>query len=340
MKPSFMMLCSMVAGSKRRALAALAVSLLALGWTAPASAQGAAAFPSRAVRLMVPFAAGGSPDVIARELGNALGALWGQTVVIENRGGAGGIIGADAVAKAAPDGYTILLGSDSTMVNASFFQEKMPYDALRDFVPIGMIAGFPLVLVSNPASAYKTLAQLVAAAKAAPGTISYATVGAGSSHHLSMEILSQFAGLKLIHVPYKGGAPALQDLLAGHLPVMFSGLATAMPFIRANKLNVLAISSAERFFLMPDVPTVAEQGYPGFEVTNWIGILAPAGTPPAIVAKIEADLAKVTRSESYRTRLAKDGVEALTRTSEVFGKRIRSDMEKNGAVLRAAGVIK
>ena len=317
------------------------VALLALTLSLAASAAWAqGAWPNKPVRLVVPFAAGGTPDIIAREFGQGLSGFLGQPVVVDNRGGAGGIIGADAVAKSPPDGYSLVLGSDSTLVNAAFFAEKMPYDALRDFAPIAMIASFPLVLVANPDTGIKTLAQYVAMARAKPGTISYGTVGAGSSHHISMTMLSQMAGLELIHVPYKGGAPALADVLAGHIPAMFSGVGTAMSHIKAGKLNVIAMSGAERFFQLPDVPTVAELGYPGFDVTNWIGILAPAGTPAPILARLEADIGKVTRSDAYKARLGREGIESLTRSGEVFAKRIRADIDKNGAALRAAGVIK
>ena len=329
---------------KRRARVAWFGAVLAMALTGGAAPRDslaqAAAYPNKPVRLVVPFAAGGTPDIIAREFAQGLGGFLGQPVVVDNRGGAGGIIGADAVAKSPPDGYTLVLGSDSTLVNAAFFAEKMPYDALRDFAPIAMIASFPLALVANPDTGIKTLAQYVAYAKARPGAVSYATVGQGSSHHISMTMLSQMAGLQLIHVPYKGGAPALADVLAGHIPAMFSGVGTAMSHIKAGKLNVIAMSGSERFFQLPDVPTVAELGYPGFDVTNWTGILAPAGTPAPILARLEADIFKVTRSDAYKARLGREGIESLTRSGEVFGKRIRADMEKNAAALRAAGVIK
>lgn len=297
-------------------------------------AQVASAYPNRPVRLVVPFAAGGSPDVIGRELANALTLIWGQSAVIENRGGASGVIGAEAVARSVPDGYTLLLGTDSTLVTSHFFQEKVPFDSQRDFVPIGTVANFPLVLISNPASGFRTLEQFVAAARAKPGTISYASVGPGSSHHISMEFLSKAAGLKLIHVPYKGGAPALQDLLAGHLPIMFSGLATSGPYIKAGKVNVLAVTSAERFPLAPDIPTVAEQGYPGFNVGNWLAVLGPKGLPREIAAKIQADLERVTGSEAFRARLAQDGVEAWARSGDELARRIRSDFERTASLFR------
>ena len=265
-------------------LALLAVPLASLVGPAPAAAQ---AFPNKPVRLVVPFPPGGPLDTVGRALAQKLTEAWGQSVIVDNRPGAGGNIGADLVAKAAPDGYTVVMGALSThAVNPSLYA-KMPYDAVKDFAPITLVAITPNVLVVNPSLPVNSVRELVAYAKANPGKLAFGSGSNGSAGHLAGELFKADTGTDLLHVPFKGAAPAMQALLSGDIQLMFDNLASASAQVKAGKLKALAVTTARRSPLAPDLPTMAESGVPGFDISTWFGLLAPAGTPPEIVGQVE-----------------------------------------------------
>src|SRR2546428_7985534 len=263
----------------------------------------AQAWPNRPVRLLVPFAAGaGTNDIMARLVGQHLGAGLGQPVVIENRAGAGGIAGTDAAAKAAPDGYTFLM-TNVSLVTSAYLYARLPYDAQRDFVPVTLVNTAPLMLVVHPSVAASSVQELIALAKANPGRLTYGSGGVGSTPHLSGELFKSLAGIDAVHVPYKGGAPALNDLLGGQLSFMIENVPGTMPFVKGGKLRGLAITSAQRSPLDPALPTMAESGVPSYEVVGWQGLFAVAGTPPEIVARLQAEGGKVLRLPEVREGL-------------------------------------
>ena len=312
------------------------VSLFAaLALVAPAMAQ---TFPSKPVRIVVPFAPGGGNDLFARKMAQALSEVWKQSVFIENKPGAGGTIGTDAVAKAAPDGYTLLLGHTGTMSINPALYPALPFDAQKDFAPIGLFAYTPLVLVTLPAANFTTAAALVAEAKAKPGDLTYGSGGNGTGAHLAGALLADMAGLKLTHVPYKGTSPAVQDLLGGRLSFMFSVFTPALPHIRTGRLKALGVTSSARLALLPDVPTVAEAGLPGFESTLNYGLLAPRGTPDAVIAEINAKMAIAADTADFKAVLAGEGAEPLKGTPAEYARLIAEETAKWGRVVKAAGI--
>ena len=298
----------------------------------------AQAWPNRPVRLLVPFAAGaGTNDIMARLVGQHLGAGLGQPVVIENRPGAGGIAGTDAAAKAAPDGYTFLI-TNVSLVTSAYLYARLPYDPQKDFVPVSLVATAPLMLVVHPSVAASSVQELIALARANPGRLSYGSGGVGSTPHLSGELFKSLAGIDALHVPYKGGAPALNDLLGGQLSFMIENVPGTMPFVKGGKLRALAITSAERSPLDPTLPTMAEAGVPGYEVVGWNGIVAVAGTPPGIVARLQAEVGKALRLPEVRERLAALGGEPVGSTPEEFGAFLRAEMARWGRIIREQGI--
>jgi tripartite-type tricarboxylate transporter receptor subunit TctC len=305
---------------------------------APSHAQAPSKFPERMVRLVVPYTPGGAVDITARVLAQELNKLWGQPVVVENKPGGAGVIGANTVAKATPDGYTLFLTDDGVLVSMPFFQEKMPYDTLTDLVSVGIVGMFPYMFVANTALKVKSLPELVAAAKARPGAIDYATNGIGGTHHLAWERFQRSAGVNFNHIPYKSAAPALQDVIADRVPLMLVAVSTAFPYIKDGKLVSLAVGSLERSPHMPDVPTVAESGFPGFEAIAWQGVLAPKGTPPALVEKISSDLRKVTQSKAYKDGLVQRGSESRTSTAKEMADRLHTEYERTRALIKAMGI--
>ena len=294
-------------------------------------------FPDRPVKLLVAFPPGGATDTIGREVAKGLNAIWGQAVVIDNKPGAGGMIAAAETARAKPDGHTLFLATDGSVVAIPILQEKVPYNPLTDLSPIALVGGIPLILVANHSLKVKTLADFVALAKSKPEGIDYASSGIGASHHLSMESLQRATGTKLHHIIYKGGAPALQAVLAGEVGVSWVAVSTALPHIQAGKLVPLAIGSLERSPLLANVPTVAELGYPGFEAGNWVGIIGPKDMDPAMVRKIRGDLMKVVASPGYRERLVSQGNEVRSSTSEEFSKRIHEEYARNKSFFTSIG---
>ena len=293
-------------------------------------------YPWKPIRIVVPFASGGFTDVVARILQQQLSLAIGQPVVIENKPGAGSTIGADAVAKAKPDGYTIAMVS-TTHVIAPALYRTMPYDAINDFAPVMKIAEGPYVLVVHPGLGAMTVADLVAMAKARPNRIDYASSGNGSSQHLAGELFNQMAGVKLNHVPYKGSSGAMQDLLGGQVGVSFVGMPNALPSLPSGKLRALAVTTSKRSAELPDVPTLDEAGVPGYDATIWLGLLAPAGTPREIVAKLNAEVTRALSTPQARKAILGAGVEVSLTSPEEFTALLRADMERWGKVVRETG---
>ena len=321
-------------GRRAAALACVAVAVAALLPAGPAQAQ---AYPTRAVKMVVPFPPGGSLDIAGRLIAQKLTDAWGQPVVVENKPGAGGNIGADFVAKSPPDGYTILMGALSThAVNPSLYK-LMPYDAAKDFAPISLIAITPNVLVVNAASPVTSAKEFIAYAKANPGKLSFGSGSNGSAGHLAGELFKVETGTDAVHIPFKGGAPATQALLAGDTQFMFDNLANAMAQVKAGKLRALAVTTANRSPLAPDLPTMAEAGLPGFDISTWYGFFAPAGTPPAVVAKWSADVAKVLNAPDVRAKFVADGAEPTPNSPEQFAQFIAREQAKYARIVKASG---
>jgi tripartite-type tricarboxylate transporter receptor subunit TctC len=294
-------------------------------------------YPNHVIRLVVPFPAGGTTDILARAAAQKLTESLGQAVVVDNRPGAGGNIGADLVAKSTPDGYTLLMGTVGThAINPSLYA-KMPYDHVKDFVPVVLVAGVPNVLVVNPSLPVNSVADLIKLAKSKPGAINFASSGSGTSIHLSGELFKTMAGVDMTHVPYKGSAPALTDLVGGQVQIMFDNLPSSLALIRSGKLRAVAVTSSTRAPALPDVPTIAESGLPGFEASSWFGVLAPAGTPAPIVAKLNAEVNKWLQSPEAREQLLAQGAAAAGGTPEQFAAHIRAETEKWAKVVKASG---
>jgi tripartite-type tricarboxylate transporter receptor subunit TctC len=297
----------------------------------------AQAYPNHAIRLVVPFPAGGTTDILARDVAKKLTETLGQAVVVDNRPGAGGNIGADIVAKSSPDGYTLLMGTVGThAINPSLYA-KMPYDHVKDFVPVVLVAGVPNVLVVNPSVPINSVADLIKLAKAKPGAINFASSGSGTSIHLSGELFKTMAGVDITHVPYKGSSPALTDLMGGQVQIMFDNLPSSLALIKSGKLRAIAVTSLKRAPALPDVPTIAESGLPGFEASSWFGILAPAGTPAPIVAKLNAEVNKYLQSPEGKEQLLAQGAEIAGGSPEKFVAHIRAETDKWAKVVKASG---
>ena len=295
-------------------------------------------YPTRPITLIVPFPPGGSTTVMARNVADKLSVSLGQQIVVENRGGAGGVIGTRSVARATPDGYTILLSYTATMAIAPAMNVNAGYDPRKDFVPIGMIGAAPSVLVVNPSMPVHSVAELISYAKAAPAPVQYGSPGVGTVNHLAGEYLAAETGMKLQNVPYKGNGPALSDLLGGHIPMMFVPIPVALGNIKAGTLRGLAIGSANRTSLLPDLPTLAESGVPGFEVALRYGLVAPAGTPPAVIARLNKELNAALMTEEVKNRLATEGAESLPGTPEGYAADIEKEEIKWGGLVKKLGL--
>jgi len=310
---------------------ALAITLAAAGG---ASGQ---SYPNRTIRIVVPYAPGGGVSVYANLISGKLSEIVKQSVVVENRPGAGGNVGSDVVAKSPPDGYTVVMGALSThAVNPSLYA-KMPYDAQKDFAPITLIAITPNVLVVNPDLPVHSVKELIAYAKARPGKLSFGSGSIGSAGHLAGELFKVDAGVDMVHVPYKGAAPATQALLAGDTQLMFDNLANAMAQVKAGKLRALAVTTAERSKLAPELPTMAEAGLPGFDISTWYGLFAPAGTPPDIVTKWNADVTAMLRTPDMRERLLAQGAEPAPDTPDEFARFVATEAAKYARIVKASG---
>ncbi|MFO1312242.1 MAG: tripartite tricarboxylate transporter substrate binding protein [Burkholderiales bacterium] len=316
---------------------ALTFTALCLAVGFPLAHAQAPAYPTKPVKLVVPFPPGGSLDIAGRLIAQKLTEMWGQSVVVENKPGAGGNIGADFVAKSPPDGYTILLGALSThAVNPSLYK-TMPYDAAKDFAPITLIAITPNVLVVNASLPVNSAKEFIAYAKANPGKLSFGSGSNGSAGHLAGELFKVETNTDAVHVPFKGGAPATQALLAGDTQFMFDNLANAMAQVKAGKIKALAVTTAQRSSLVPELPTMAEAGLPGFDISTWYGLFAPAGTPPSIVAKWNADVTKILTSADVRAKLVADGADPSPDTPEQFREFIAKELAKYARIVKASG---
>jgi tripartite-type tricarboxylate transporter receptor subunit TctC len=316
---------------------AVAVCAAVAATTCAITAATAQNYPTKPIKLIAPFPPGGSTDLLARVIGQKLTEAWGQQVVVENRGGAGGTIGVEIAAHAPSDGYTIVMGHIGTFGANPTLYPKLPYDPIKDFAPITLLAMVPNGLVVHPAMPVHSVKDLIALARAKPGSVLYGSGGGGSAAHLAMVYFELLAKVKLTHIPYKGTGPAIYDLIAGQTSTMFTGMAALMPHVKAGKLRIIGVGTAKRLAVMPDVPTVAEAGVPGYEATQWYGILAPAATPRDIVMKLNAEMVKALRMQDVKERLAADGVIPVGNTPEEFGAHIKSEIARWAPVVKASG---
>ena len=312
-------------------------SILAAALMACATLAYGQAYPSRPVRIIVPFTAGSATDILARNVGQKLSEMWGQPVLVENRPGAGGTIGANVVAHSPPDGYTLLVHSAAQAVNP-YIYDSLPYDTTKDFVEVATLGGQPNVLVVSPAAGYKTVADLIAAAKKNPGALNYGSAGIGSGTHINGEKFKLVAGIDVVHVPYKGTPEALTDTMTGRVTYFFSPISAALPNVKEGKLVALGVSTSKRSSALPNVPTLAESGLPGFDYSLWVGMYAPAGTPPDVVDKINRDVARALATPEMRERLAALGAEPMVMSPSEFSAFMRSEMADSAKVVKAAGI--
>ena len=305
---------------------------------AAGSAMAQSDYPTKPLLFMIPQAVGGSTDLLARTIGQKLGDALGKQVVMENRAGANGIIGTEFVSKAAPDGYTLLVGGTGTMAINPFMYAKIPYDPVKNFTPVANFGYSTSVLVAHPSLPFKTIADVIAAAKAKPGQLKYASAGIGSSPHLSAELFKQMAGVDILHVPYKGSTPGVTATISGETDIMFTGVASAVGNIKQNRLRPLSINGPRRSPALPDVPTASDSGLPGFLADFWIGLFAPAGTPRPIITRLNTEINKIMASADMKERFLVNGIDATPGTPEQFGEVLAKDLERWGKAVRGAGI--
>ncbi|MEK7943887.1 tripartite tricarboxylate transporter substrate binding protein [Pigmentiphaga sp. YJ18] len=318
---------------------ALLATLPAMAWGLPggARAQGNA-YPTRQMRFVVPFTAGGGNDVLARDIAQPLADILGQPIIVDNKPGAGGNIGADLVAKAAPDGYTLLLATNTLTINP-FVLRSIPFDVARDLAPVMRIANQPIVIVVNNALPVKNMRELVAYAGEHPDRLNYASPGSGTPHHMAAELFKQVSDIRMVHVPYKGASQALTDLIAGQVQVMFASIISALPFIQSGRVRVIATAESRRLSLLKDVPTVQESGFPTYSATIWGGVMTTAGTPPAVIDKLAASIRRALDKPGVRPGLVASGFEILPEGPAEFGATVRSDLVQWQAVARKIGLV-
>ena len=314
----------------------LVCSLAGAQQQGPAKGTAAATYPTGPIRIVAPFPPGGGLDIIARIIAQWLSEAWGQQVSVDNRPGAGGTIGTAIAAKAAPDGYTFVIVSSAHTINASLYRQ-LPYDTLNDFAPVSLITAVPHLLVVHPSLPATTVKGLIAIAKSKPGQIAYASGGIGASTHLAGELFKSLAGVDLLHVPYKGTVPSLVDVMSGQVPVTFGSVPTVLQHIKAGRLRALGLTGARRSLSAPDVPTIAEAGVPGYEAATWHGVLVPARTPGAVVAKLNSEIVRMLNDANIRVRLGREGLEPIGTTPEQFGIYLRQEIVKWGKVVKASG---
>jgi tripartite-type tricarboxylate transporter receptor subunit TctC len=310
--------------------------IFAVGTVLIASQAWAQAYPDRPVRVVVPFPAASATDVLARTIGQKLSEKWRQPVVIDNRPGAGGNLGTDLAAKAPADGYTILMGTVANAISATLYK-KLSYNFIKDFDPVTMVATTPLVLVANPKFPGSTVKDVISYARAKPGELNFSSGGTGTSNHLAGEMFKSMTGINMVHVPYKGTPAAYNDLLAGQVSLMFDNIVAVMPHIKAGSLKPIAVTSASRVPSLPDVPTMAESGVPGFDAVSWIGAMVPAGTPKDIISKINTDMVAVLNMPDVKERLAASGAELKPSTPEQLAEHIRKEIDKWGKAVKSSG---
>ena len=309
-------------------------ALLVLAHTL-ALAQG---YPNKAIKIIVPFPPGGGTDIGTRIIAQKLSEAWGQPVLVENRGGAAGIVGTEATAKSAPDGYTIMMGNIGThAINVSLYK-KLPYDPVKDFAPISHVAGLPLFVLVHPSVKVTSIKELIALAKSQPGKLDYSSSGSGGSMHVAAELFKGMTGTHMVHIPYKGGGPAVADLLAGQVPVSFATVLETLPHVKSGRLRALAVTSANRSLAWPSVPTVAESGVPGYESISWLALFAPAGTPKDIINKISTEVVRIINLPDVKERLLLQGAEPIGSTPEQLAAVLANDIAKYAKVMKAAGV--
>lgn len=321
--------------ARRRWLKATAAAAVCI---AAGSAVSQPAWPAKPIRLVVPFTPGGVTDTSGRLIAEQLSRRLGQQVVVDNRPGASGNIGTQQVAAAEPDGHTLLLGFDGTMVINPHVFDKVPFNTVRDFAPVGKIGDAILILVANPASPAKTLREVIALSKTQSGGLSYGTSGTGGTPHIAGELLKQRTGAQLVHVPYKGGGQAMTDVLGGNIPLVYTAIAGAVQHVKGGKLHAVAVSSAQRAKSLPDVPTFIESGVPDFDINSWVGILAPVKTPRAIVERLNTELNAVLNDAEVRDKLNALGISATPGTPDAFGEEIKRDLARYGQVVKSAGI--
>ena len=311
--------------------------LIAIAAALAASSASAQSYPTRTVRIIVPYAAGGNTDITARAIGGKLSEVFGQQVIVDNRPGGATNIGSELAAKAAPDGYTLFMGGASNAINMSLYA-RPPYDTLRDFAPITLCVKGANVLSIHPSLPVKSLKELIAMAKARPGQLNFASSGLGSSNQMAGELLKVMAGINLVHVPYKGNAPALTDTVAGHVHMIFSGVPALVPHIQSGRLRAVAIGSLKRFPAIPDVPTFDESGLKDYEATTWFGLMAPIKTPKNIVARLNAEATKIIASPEISKRFINDGLEPIGNSQAEFAQFVRDEIAKYAKVIKAANI--
>ena len=315
-----------------RGLVAIGIVLTAvLGVSAQAQE-----YPVRPIRFIVSYPPGGPADILARSLAQKLGEGLGQQVLVDNRGGANGNIGAEIAAKSPPDGYTIFMMTSSHAANVTLYP-KLGYDLMRDFAHVSNVASYPLMLVVHPSVAARTVGELVADAKARPGILNFASAGSGGGAHLAGELFKAMAGVNLVHIPYKGTGPALLDVVGGQVNLMFAGVSAAVPHVRTGKLRALGVSSQGRLKALPDIPTISDGGVKGYEIASWLGVSAPAGTPPRVIARLNAEIVKIVQQPDFAERLAIDGAELQVTSPELFTRYVEAEIQKWGKVIRDSG---
>ena len=313
-------------------------TLIAAALACAATLASAQTYPSKPIRWIVPFPPGGSTDLLARVVGQKLTESWGQQVVVENRGGAGGTVGAAEAARAPADGYTLFMGAIHHTIATSAYP-KLPYDFQRDFAPITVVAIVPNVLVVNPSIPAKNVKELIAYAKANPGKLTYGSAGMGTAHHLIGEVFNSRAGVDILHVPYKGSAPAIADLIGGQVAIMYDTVASCLPHVKAGKLRALAVATAKPSSALPDVPTISDAALPGFEVTTWFGALAPAKTPKELIAKLNAEMVRILGMPDVRKRLLDSGAEPVGNTPEQMAAQIKKETEEFAKIVKQAKIV-
>ena len=318
----------------RGLLLPLATAALVAGPVFDAAAQN---FPNRPVRMIVPYPAGGGTDIISRTVAQKLGERWGQQVIVDNRAGANGIIGTDLAAKSKPDGYTLVVVIATQAINPALYP-KIPYNSETDFAPVSLMAQYPFILTTHPSVPAKTVREFIALAKKRPGELSYASSGNGSGPHLGFELFKSMAGINVVHIPYKGAGPANTELISGQVQAFFNNILAGKPHIQSGRLRVIAATSATRSQAMPEIPTFAESGVPGFDVTGWYALLAPSGTPAAIVNKVQTDTAASLRIPEVAARLSSEGAEPVGSTSDVLAKFLQTETQKWAKVVKAANI--
>jgi len=319
------------------ALCVALIGALLMAMSCAAHGQPAAVYPSKPIRIVVPYLAGGAADVVARLVGQKMSESFGQPVLVDNRAGGAANIGSEYVAKAAPDGYTLLMGSPANTVNASLYA-KMPYDVTKDFAPVVLMGTSANILVVHPSLPVRSVKDLIAFAKSRPGQLTYASSGNASSNHLSGELFKLLAGVDIVHVPYKGGGPAITDLLGGQVTMYFSSLPSALPFVRSNKLRALGVTSAKRAAAAPELPSIAESGVPNYALVAWHALLAPAGTPQSVIDKLNGEVVRIVNAPDVRPRLESQGVDIVGSTPAGLAAFIKEEIAKYARLVKAAGI--